>query len=1281
MLRALLNKLWLFLALLLVAIAVVVSLGRLMLPELPKYRAELERLAGEQLGVPVRIQELEAHWALSGPVLRLRGVSLPDPQGRPQLSLATLDLALDIWRSALLAKPVARRFEIAGADARLDKAADGSWRVRGLPAGGEDTPLDTVLDTLFEQRFLSVRDSRIELHQAGKPVLPIALRELSLNNSTLMHQLAGEAFLVGGEGGSFRFVVESQGDPRRDDTRSRVYLASSGHGLPSMPLPRLEGYSLARAELEGELWAERLGPRWLKAQLRFHGQELRVEKNEAEVLALAETSGRLRWQAQTEGWRLVAQDLSLRTEAGAWQPFDLRLEREGTEQWRLALSRLDLARVARLAERLPLTAETQAQLKALAPEGELRGLQLAWRAPADTASWQASAELAGASWRAHARIPAVQGLHARLSASETGGVAVVDGASGLALPVLFREPFVLKELKAGAAWTTGPEGWELSVSGARLATEDARVRARMVYTQAAGSGAELGLYAELFEGRSDHAGRYFPVSLMGEDLVHYLDQGVGPGGRIPYAHIAMRGPLSAFPFENPEGVFSIAARAEDVPFRFQDDWPVLEHTSADLYFEGDSMRIVADRGELKGLSARFAEARIPVLSADRPVLLLKAEAQGPAAGLSAVVRESPLPGLLGEDLARLDFSGQSGLDLSLELPLQDPKGIKLDGRLRLSDSRLDVRPLGTLLTGLNGELKFSERAVSSKGMQGRILGEPLRLDLAQRSSKAGEVLEISARGAMSAKALQSAGLPLAERLSGQTRYTAVLAIVPDAPEQQSGLHLSLMSDLKGLKADLPAPLGLDGGGRVLGLELDLGADTTLTARYGEVLGAVARWQVDEQVNARFDRAALVAGKGKAVLPQGPGVVVSGALDSLSVGPWVDTVRTLFPATTTVVGASFRGLALEVAQLDLYGVAVHAAELELTPSPDGLAISLDSKEIVGKLLLPQDAARQALVLDLERVHLPKPVEDKSKVPEPMDLPVQPADLPRMIITCQDCRYGELILGQMRLVTQPVSGGLDIREFKLKSASTDLAMTGRWLGGTQERTELRGQLRVPEIGRFAKDWGLGGSARESLLAADFELSWAGDPAQFAWPTTRGFLNGRLSPGHLEDVSDKGARVLSLFSLQTLRRRLTLDFSDVFQKGFYYNSISGGFRIENGVAMTENTRIDGLAADIEITGRTDLVHKSFDQKVRVIPELSSSLPLLAGWAVEPTMALIVLALNTVLQPAIDVITRVDYRVTGAWDAPVIEEIGKTKGKVKVAPESVLSPDLAEPTKQEQP
>ncbi len=136
----------------------------------------------------------------------------------------------------------------------------------------------------------------------------------------------------------------------------------------------------------------------------------------------------------------------------------------------------------------------------------------------------------------------------------------------------------------------------------------------------------------------------------------------------------------------------------------------------------------------------------------------------------------------------------------------------------------------------------------------------------------------------------------------------------------------------------------------------------------------------------------------------------------------------------------------------------------------------------------------------------------------------------------------------------------------------------------------------------------------------------------------------------MSDKGSRIFTLFSLNSLVRKLSLDFRDVFAKGFFYDDMGGTLSIVNGKAYTDDTEIDGGAGEIEITGFTDLNTGGLNYNVSFAPNVTGNLPFLVYFLATPPTALAALAIDQVLTSA-KVISNVNYRDISlpAQNAPV--------------------------------
>ncbi|GIR93332.1 MAG: hypothetical protein CM15mP93_15190 [Thiotrichaceae bacterium] len=55
--------------------------------------------------------------------------------------------------------------------------------------------------------------------------------------------------------------------------------------------------------------------------------------------------------------------------------------------------------------------------------------------------------------------------------------------------------------------------------------------------------------------------------------------------------------------------------------------------------------------------------------------------------------------------------------------------------------------------------------------------------------------------------------------------------------------------------------------------------------------------------------------------------------------------------------------------------------------------------------------------------------------------------------------------------------------------------------------------------------------------------------------------MSNGRIKKVGSRATRLLGLLNFDLLTKRLSLDFDDVTKNGFYFDNITGDFRIDNG------------------------------------------------------------------------------------------------------------------------
>jgi uncharacterized protein YhdP len=128
-----------------------------------------------------------------------------------------------------------------------------------------------------------------------------------------------------------------------------------------------------------------------------------------------------------------------------------------------------------------------------------------------------------------------------------------------------------------------------------------------------------------------------------------------------------------------------------------------------------------------------------------------------------------------------------------------------------------------------------------------------------------------------------------------------------------------------------------------------------------------------------------------------------------------------------------------------------------------------------------------------------------------------------------------------------------------------------------------------------------------------------------------------------------LLSVVSLQTLPKVVTLDFTDIFSQGFSFEQISASVDIMRGVARTQNFNMEGSAARVEMKGDVNLAAETQQLDVRIFPAMSDSVALGTAF-VNPAIGLGAWVLQKALKDPLGQILSFEYHVAGTWTAPTV-------------------------------
>jgi uncharacterized protein (TIGR02099 family) len=1259
-----LHKLWLTLAGVLVLLAVLISVLRYTLPYAEDYKHQIEQLLTERYGSKVQIAQLSAGWQKYGPALLLQQVSLYNTEQQLQLSVAETRVRLDFWRSLFNRQLIAQHFELSGLKYYLD--AD------SLLARNDNTKLDpapvlAALETFFFQQlaYFSVVDSQLVLQNEQGPDLLLNIKQLDWANSGNHHQGYGQLSLAGVTANTVSFILDLQGATLAE-AFGQLYLQSERLDvLPWFARIVPSSQKLQQANINFKAWGRIDNGLLRRFQVELADNSLSWQRDgKAHTLRLGQ--GQLLWQPIDGGWSLTSGALTLAAQQQQWPDLQLQLQQQDGN-WQGSLTNFQLETITPLANLLADDIDLLQQLMVFQPSGHLQQLQ--WQLK--DKQWQAVGQFDDLHSRASGDIPGVSALAGDFLLSNDLIKFNLHAKQGeLSWDGLFNAATPYDTLRATAyLQRTANEQWRLVVPTLSLHSADLQLDASLQLDN------ELSILARLQQLDAANASRYFPQRYMPDTVRDYLQRAIVQG-RVQDARMLWHGVPSEFPYAEQQGVFQVLAELDSGEFAFAPDWPALQQLEASLWFENASMRIDAQQADLAGIAVTpgVSASIADLFHADNIDIHIRQQVA--AEQLTALMLQSPLQQNLGKTLQHLGPLGQLQGDVLLEIGLTQA-AVRASGSVDINGAVLQLAAPQMQLDNVNGRITFDNGDIKADALSVVWRGLPISAALQGAQTEQSYQLNVQLAGEAGAEQLSAAlYAPVAELLSGSSAWQLKLTL--DLAQQ--GLHYAaqLHSTLADTALHLPAPFA-KAAGELAELTVTANGDADrswLTAHYNDQLHFHAELQHDNQ---QIRRAHLIAG-GEDTGLNGNGFSVSIDLTQADFLTWFELIQqqlNLSGASEHNIMPPLSQLRGKIARLEIVpDVVLHNSVFELNQRSTHWQLQLNADEVASRILFDKDWHNNGIDIAMEYLRLPLPPAAKSAEDEAALAQLEQLtqrwllQVPPLTLSCGECSIGPYRFGKVQAKAHSTGDSWVLEQLNAAYKRHQLSVQGQWRDDADlGQSQFSGRLQSANLGAMLDEFQISSAVSGSTADIEYQLHWRGAPHQFRLASLGGDISYKLGEGALTEVSDQGARLFSIFSLDSLLRKLRLDFRDVFAKGFFYNNMKGNLALSQGVVQTSDASIDGVPGSLHIQGYADLVSEKLDYQMAFSPKVTSSLPVIIAWMVNPATGLAALALDEVFQSA-EVISKINFTVTGSFDQPVVTEVNRHSKEVPV-PVRVAQPD----------
>ena len=265
-------------------------------------------------------------------------------------------------------------------------------------------------------------------------------------------------------------------------------------------------------------------------------------------------------------------------------------------------------------------------------------------------------------------------------------------------------------------------------------------------------------------------------------------------------------------------------------------------------------------------------------------------------------------------------------------------------------------------------------------------------------------------------------------------------------------------------------------------------------------------------------------------------------------------------------------------------------------------------------------------------------------------------PKINIKSKHVKTSRAVLDNVHIILSPQDDYISIDKLSFNNLNLEMQSSGKWFTDKNEKTEILADIKSDDLGQALTGLGYPGALKGGDLDAKLKAEWQGSLVNFSFSNATGDLNFTIKNGQINEL-DKGTQaigqVLGLFSISSIPKRLSLDFSDFFSKGLRFDNLQSNVSLGNGVADTKKMTILGSFGEMRLSGKSNLVNKTHDQTLLFIPDLSSTSLVTGAVLGGPIGAAASIFYDKLLKEfGLDTnkLAGIEYSIKGPWKNPKI-------------------------------
>jgi uncharacterized protein (TIGR02099 family) len=1268
---------WYTFAFVVLTAAVLVTVVRLALPEIGGYKDEIQSWVSEYMDYPVVIDEITAEWQGWVPHLYLKKIDLYTPDNNKLIGqFESAHLGIDPIASINNRELVPSQLTISGLNLEFTRNDDGSISINNENNNLNSTSDNSALSVwLLKQKHILLENAKLSWHdkKTYKEKLEFSNVQLVLKTDNERIQIGADIVLPEEHGRSLSVKMDTYGNILTPDWKGKVYIEANEVNptrlLENFPIKSRDGLANVK------LWTN-----WEKSKLINLNAEVNysnfVLNTDQYTLPIQDLNLIVQGERQREkDWLLNLSVEEIQTNYESWPASNYQLiaiknDTDDTYQYSGYASYINLETVSPFLHTTNIIPDSLIEIiNWQSLKGELTNSHLLFNPNADSdqiISYDTSFK--NLSIATGDDLYTVKKLDGEISGNDKiAKINLNSNSTELILDSTFEKPFSFTNINADLE-LHNDDSIKLVINEAQIEDESisAKSTGKIIFDKEKSPFIDIVVHID--KTSIENLPQYLPKQSSSELKTWFAQAMVG--GDLLSTNLIYHGYTADFPFENSEGNFKTIFNIENATINYAEDWPPVDKVTAEIVINNNDLYFTSDHAYIFDGTINNLKASIKQLSNDDHNVIVEAAIAGHTSDVGNFIKQSPL----NEDLALRELTeniyGGVNININLDIPLNEEK-TKLDGQITFTDTTIESNLPGLGLEGVNGVVNFTRDATWASDIDALYHGRPVKLDIPKfdQSETDSESYIISGTADKDFfiteltsffPTLMTTAYKFGDKFSGESNWSLALS---KASHSANSRQVEFKSDLKGISIDLPYPIGKEiGETSSLSIKTSLSdlLITEINIAYDNNI--YADFNVDNTKDLIVKNILIGLGSKHPTLSTINNISIHGELEKLNMSDWIDFINSdqslsSLENETTKKQKTING-DVYIKSFNMLGNEFSNVSINFNKPVNDWQIIFDSETIKGETTFVS-SEKNRVYANFEKLTLKSSDEDEETRNQ-----IAIDKIPELDVNVEEFTYNENTLGQLSLLTSNVDNGININNLSIIKPGFNINAKGEWLRIDEvDRSDFHATLEAETIDSMLETFGFDtANIKDGETKIEMNAYWMDTPMNFAMEKIDGELDMKIDKGSFLDIDPSAGRLFGLLSIQTLPRRLTLDFSDLFEEGFAFDSIEGNFSLQQGHAYTNNLEMTGPSADIIVSGRTGLSTEDYDQIATVTPKFSSNLPVasaLFGPVGVGVGAVFYIAgeIFDAIPKKIDQILSAQYTITGSWDQPNIEKITEEK------------------------